>query len=487
MTEIIFLYSLKSAFVLMLLYIPYLLMLRKECFYRTNRIVLLLILLLSIILPLLNVKTLALDNILAVEVVRMEIIEIGIPLHLSSTDSEITEHGKIASMQVSWFFMLSIISLIGSIAMLIYYTFQLWRIRQAINKGSLWHQHEEGVHIYCHANEVPAFSWMNYIVISAKEFSENGKEILLHEKGHVRAKHSWDLLFLSLVKAMQWWNPLIYVLEISLRDVHEFEADSFVLENGVSARAYQLLLIKKVVSCNSYSFTNNFNNSLTKKRISMMQKQNLNPWMRSKVLYIIPLATLALSAFATSNKSVTVTPETATISSKVTTIQIPSQNEDSTKPAVPQNYVSNPAVKAQFKGGEKAVCIYLHKNIDYPKKALEYSVEGRLTIEMYVTDKGEITNVTPVSFNNIEGAEQLAQRVATNYAAEMKAKGKELTSEEYANYLAGVESLITETVKHIKAMPKWEPAYVDKKKTTPCTSRFRLPVMFKLQTSKPSK
>jgi len=115
-------------------------------------------------------------------------------------------------------------------------------------------------------------------------------------------------VLLTLVQMLQWWNPLCYMLGISLRDVHEYEADSYVLRQGVSAPAYQLLLIRKAVGSDSslwsgadgsYAFANNFNHSLIKKRITMMKKTKSNPWMRSKALYVIPVAALALSAFAT--------------------------------------------------------------------------------------------------------------------------------------------------------------------------------------------
>ena len=89
------------------------------------------------------------------------------------------------------------------------------------------------------------------------------------------------------------------MLGISLRDVHEYEADDYVLRQGVSAQNYQLLLIKKAVGSGSYAFANSFNHSLTKKRITMMKKIKSNPWMKSKALYVIPVAALALSAFAT--------------------------------------------------------------------------------------------------------------------------------------------------------------------------------------------
>ena len=140
---------------------------------------------------------------------------------------------------------------------------------------------------------------MRNIVINEKDYDEAGREIVLHEMGHIQGRHSWDVVLLTLVQMLQWWNPLCYVLGISLRDVHEYEADNFVLEQGVSAQGYQLLLIRKAVGSGSYAFANSFNHSLTKKRITMMKKSKSNPWMRSKALYVIPVAALALSAFAT--------------------------------------------------------------------------------------------------------------------------------------------------------------------------------------------
>ena len=176
---------------------------------------------------------------------------------------------------------------------------QVGRLQLGLRKGTLWQQEENGVRIYCHAEDVSPFSWMRNIVISQKDFDDAGREIVLHEMGHILAHHSWDVVLLTLVQMLQWWNPLVYVLGVSLRDVHEYEADDYVLRQGISAQSYQLLIIKKAVGSGSYAFANSFNHSLTKKRITMMKNSNSNPWMRSKALYVIPVAALALSAFAT--------------------------------------------------------------------------------------------------------------------------------------------------------------------------------------------
>jgi hypothetical protein len=140
---------------------------------------------------------------------------------------------------------------------------------------------------------------MRSIVISEKDSKPYGREILLHEKAHILNLHSMDILFLTLVEAVQWWNPIAYLLGHSLRDVHEYEADDYVLHQGVSLQNYQALIVKKSLANTSYAFANNFNHSLIKKRIYMMNHPKSNPWLRSKVLYILPATLVVLTAFAT--------------------------------------------------------------------------------------------------------------------------------------------------------------------------------------------
>ena len=83
-----------------------------------------------------------------------------------------------------------------------------------------------------------------------------------------------------------------------MQNIHEFEADETVIKEGVDAKQYQLLLIKKAVGTRLYSMANSFNHSKLKKRITMMLKEKSNPWARLKYLYVLPLAAIAVTAFA---------------------------------------------------------------------------------------------------------------------------------------------------------------------------------------------
>ena len=300
MMSSLLLYSIKSALVQAVLYLPYVLMLRRESFFRFNRLVLLCILLLSLVLPLCNVPGMSLDHQPVVQAAQMQMLELGIPVHVLPEVQVVAEAQATHNLfTFSLFHLLTFIYIIGMVALLVMRLWQVGRLQIGLRRGALWQQEEQGVHIYCHSDDVAPFSWMRNIVISRQDWEEAGREIVLHETGHIRAFHSWDIVLLTLVQMLQWWNPLVYMLGISLRDVHEYEADSYVLGHGVSAQGYQLLLIRKAVGSGSYTFANSFNHSLTKKRIAMMKKSKTNPWMRSKALYVIPVAALALSVFAT--------------------------------------------------------------------------------------------------------------------------------------------------------------------------------------------
>lgn len=285
---------------LTMLYLPYMLLLRRESFFRFNRIVLLGILLLSLVLPLCNIPWMSLDHKPVVQAAQLQMLELGIPVHVLPEVQVVANNMAVnENLRFSVFMLVSVIYIMGMIVLLAMRLWQITRLQYGLKQGALWQDDKQGVCIYCHSGDVAPFSWMRNIVINEKDYDEAGREIILHEMGHIHNRHSWDVVLLTLVQMLQWWNPLVYVLGISLRDVHEYEADDHVLQQGVSAQGYQLLLIRKAVGSGSYAFANSFNHSLTKKRITMMKKSKSNPWMKSKALYVIPVAALALSAFAT--------------------------------------------------------------------------------------------------------------------------------------------------------------------------------------------
>lgn len=301
-------YAIKSAICLALMYIPYMLMLRRETFFRFNRGVLVAILFLSLALPLLNIAPWAFLDQTEIGAMNRAITEVGVPMiEIGAPTMELVDEyaasGQLAStstVSVGWADALVAVYILGALVVFVVKLVQLLKMLRFMRRGVLWTNREDGVTVYCHARDVVPFSWANRIVISERDYNESGREILLHEKAHVRCGHSADVCMVALCEVLQWFNPFVWLLSSSLSDVHEYEADAEVLRAGVNAHSYQMLLIKKAVGSSSYAFANSFNHSLLKKRITMMMKKKSSPWMRTKALYVIPVAGIALSAFATS-------------------------------------------------------------------------------------------------------------------------------------------------------------------------------------------
>ena len=283
-------YAIKSAIFLSIMYIPYMLILRKESFFHFNRILLVSIMLLSLILPLCDFHALSIEN---------NPIQEGMTTIILPTVTVGAEEEMPVSDSINWINIMLYIYITGMIITALWKLVQIFLLYKTIHSCVLWKDKQNGITIYCHAQDIAPFSWFNIIVISENDYQNNAKEILCHEIGHIRHHHSLDILLVNIIETIQWWNPLSWILASSLRDVHEYEADDEVLTSGVNIKQYQMLLIRKAVGSSSYAFANSFNHSLLKKRITMMLKSKSNPWMRTKALYIIPVATIALSVFAT--------------------------------------------------------------------------------------------------------------------------------------------------------------------------------------------
>ena len=347
-------YITECALCLALLYLPFWGLLRKETFFQYNRFVLLAITVLSFILPWISIPEIT-SQLAPSETISIQLEEINVMIS-----------GKALSENISWKTILAIIYLSGAVTCLLYKIIDLVRLIRFIPRGCLWVHTENGIHIHCHAHDVVPFSWMNHIVISEKDYEENGHNILLHEQAHIACGHSWDVLWLSCVEVLQWFNPLVWMLSKEIQDIHEYEADLTVLRKGINARDYQLLIIQKVVGSGSYTFANNFNHSSLKKRITMMIKEKSDPWARLKYLYILPIAAICMIACTQSAKSTA------------------------------SDYITYEAVeeKPEYPGGMGELSKLLSSNLKYPLTSQENGVQGEVLVQFVVDKEGNVEEVT---------------------------------------------------------------------------------------------
>ena len=285
-----FVYIVKSAVCLAVFYLFYRLLLSRETFHRFNRIALLGILILSCVIPLAEV-TMKEPMEVSQQLLTWEELLLVADLNQTAT----VETAPVSA--ITWCEGLLMAYLLGIVFFFLRNVWSLSRMLRLI-KGSTLVRRENGITLITHQKEIAPFSWMKFVVISEKDLKENGEEILTHEYAHIMKRHSIDLLIADICIFFQWFNPASWLLKQELQNIHEFEADESVILQGIDAKKYQLLLIKKAVGTRLYSMANSFNHSSLKKRITMMLKKKSNPWARLKYLYVLPLAAIAVAAFA---------------------------------------------------------------------------------------------------------------------------------------------------------------------------------------------
>ena len=289
---VFFIYILKSSVCLVLFYLFFRLLLSKETFHRFNRMALLGVLFFSLLIPCIEVTTRH-----QVEV-QQAVLSIEQLLLMAELEATLANVGTVQETPaISWVQIVLLVYLAGILFLACRNIYSLICLFRLIHSGK--HEKlEKGVTLVVHNQEIAPFSWMKYIVISRKDLEENGREILIHEMAHIHHRHSVDLLVADICIFFQWFNPGAWLLKQELQNIHEYEADETVINEGVNAKEYQLLLIKKAVGTRLYSMANSFNHSKLKKRITMMLKEKSNPWARLKYLYVLPLAAIAVTAFA---------------------------------------------------------------------------------------------------------------------------------------------------------------------------------------------
>ena len=387
-------YILKSAACLAVFYLFYKLLMSRDTFHRFNRFALLGLLVLSSLLPLVEASV---NSPAAVQETMLTLEQLLLLADIQPEGESMA--AATPSATVLWLRAALLVYLTGIVFFIVRNLCSLARLGRLIRQGKrealdsyLPDRKEKNVRLVVHDHDIAPFSWMHWIVIARKDLEENGREILIHELAHIRNRHSWDLLLADLCIFVQWFNPAAWLLKQELQNIHEYEADETVLREGVNARNYQMLLIKKAVGTRLYSMANSFNHSSLKKRITMMLKEKSNPWARAKYLYILPLAAMAVTAFAR--------PEVSAVADEISAVKVIAPAvHDSIQPNV-QTAVAAPSSALdqmpEFPGGMEALNTYLRNNIRYPQEAQKAGIQGRVIIQFIVSKDGSITDAEVV-------------------------------------------------------------------------------------------
>lgn len=274
-----------------------------------------------------------------------------------------------------------------------------------------------GLRVRACREEVAPFSFFGTIYVGPGDNNTADMEmILVHESVHVRQWHSMDVLVSELNSVAGWFIPGAWMIRSALKETHEYLADSGVKELTTDTAGYFQLLFRHVVGVQP-GLANNFNKSLTLKRMKMMTKKNTSRYSFLKLLLVIPFLALLITAFSARNNRAFSIIDPSVIMTEYTDDQQP-----------------------QFPGGHDAMVQYLIKNVNYPADAKQKGIQGKVFVKFVVTKSGKVSQVAVV---------------------------------EPVNPL-----LDAEAIRVVSAMPDWTPGKVNGKTAD---IQMTVPIQFKLQ------
>ncbi len=278
-------YLLKANAIVILFYLCYKLFLQKDTFFKSNRYFLLIGLIIACLIPLITIP-IYIEASSQLEAVNFRAAEKVAAREL------IIEKSFSNSLVLKWGY------LIGIILLSIKFTIECFSLSILLTQNKKTKK-EGYTYIETKKHHSP-FSFFKYIVYNPSHFSINELEhIILHEKVHARQYHSLDVIFSKIASILFWFNPFIWFYNKALHQNLEFIVDNTIQQKITNTKSYQTLLLKTAVQQQQIALVNNFNNSLIKKRIIMLNKSKSKPLNLWKYTLMLPVLALFLMSFNT--------------------------------------------------------------------------------------------------------------------------------------------------------------------------------------------
>ena len=416
-------------------YVFYILFLRNMKMYRAQRLYILACCVLAVVLPF------ALDYLSGLKASSTVYLP-SITIHANG----IRNNQLYNELNINW---LQTVYITGLGIMVLYYLLAIIKIAR-LTKGTAFRDIQK--HIFYVSKPVAPFSFINRIYLPAKlKDSDERHAIIQHEQAHIDHFHSADILFFTIFALVQWFNPFAWLLLRNLKEVHEYQADETTIKSGVSIDLYCQQIVSQTLGCQVQVLVNNFNKSLTLKRLAMLTKEKVSKWGKVKFAFLVPAVMLAFSCLLLiqcEQKE-----SNSNISELAPPPPPPPPAEEIAPPPPPppppitenKGLDGNPVYiivdkTASLQGGDiNDFRNYIQKNISYPEKAIAEKIEGKVIAQFVVNANGQVESVEILRGLSIE--------------------------------------INKEVVRAILASPKWTPAEV---KNTAVNQSFVIPVVFKL-------
>lgn len=378
-------YIVTSGLLLSVFYAFFMLLMRKTTFFTFNRFSLMAGSLLCLALPLIHwdFSGTAVSNVIPTLTLPQAVVS--------------AEGGTLnaADKGISWLGVVSGIYFLGAFVVLIMNILSVIQTSRMIASGE--HIQKEGFKVTIVDAPVASFSFLGHIVISREDFTAT-PVILTHEMSHVRKRHSVDVLLFSVVTVLHWFNPLVWLARAELKMLHEYEADESVINQGVNAADYQLLLVRKAVGEHRFRLANGFNHTKLSNRITMMMSEKTNGWIRLSYVACVPLLACML-CFCTSNKQTSEMTERTVDAldaepqdiNEVVAIGVTDATTAEEDEPVP---FQSAEVKPMFQGGDaNNFAKWVNEHLIYPEDAQKAKKQGRVVVQFTITKTGKMENV----------------------------------------------------------------------------------------------
>lgn len=296
-----------------ILYGFYLLFLRKETFFAISRFYLLTILILSAVISLANFKiendafsNYRIINSFDDSFSKNRIINSIDNSHQMENDKtqtlKSTTHSETMD-SIDYPLVILIVYLIGTLFMFANLIRKHIMIRRFLNNSQAVEDSNNGIKIVEAYGEISPFSYFKTICLPTVIIDKAEKEqIITHELAHIKLGHSYDIFYYEIFRAIFWFNPLIYLIGKSIKDIHEFEADKITLNAGFEKSSYMNLVLNLNIGEKFVSLANNFNQSTTLKRFTMINKRKSGFIKTMKLLYLIPIFGLLIYQFSCTSR-----------------------------------------------------------------------------------------------------------------------------------------------------------------------------------------
>ncbi|MHA7865248.1 TonB family protein [Flagellimonas marinaquae] len=437
-------YLLESLAFQLVFLLAYDLFLKKETFFQWNRVYLLGTFALSVILPWVKIEALTTPMPQGLETTTVFLTQLdGVVLGPGVAEASLLE-------RISWPYL---VLGLGSLLATVWFAYKLVQIKRLRNKSAVEH-YREFTKITV-PQSTSAFSFFRDIFMGEEIQKDKEDNILAHELVHVKQWHSLDLLFFELARIVFWFNPLVYIYQNRVAELHEFIADERAVKHNKAAH-FEMLL-SQAFHTQNISFVNQFfNRSLIKKRIVMLQKKKSKAvWQLKYVLFFPLVLGMLVYTSCESEKSNTVPDSESQLSleerlqmlnneiegkdsltesernqiAKMAQTMIDQMNESATKvngwtvkaginPPAGVERDSTDAVAFAvidevpiFPGCENAVdkkqCFnekiveHIKKHFNYPEEAQQMGIQGRVSVLFTIGTNGEITSIKKRGPNEI--------------------------------------------------------------------------------------